>query len=153
MAFGERGTSRLTPFLVRGSRAVCLLKSINCHSRPRISPRLIPVSIANSITGSTLVFLVCEDALIRACSSSVVSRLSLAGLELGFLTMSAGFLSSVSPHSLIARFMQCLISTKSYWQAHQITEKTIRYKNPMGKGCWQPFHVQVIHSQQCWPGC
>ena len=31
-AFGERGTSWLLPFLVSGSRAVCLLKSINCHN-------------------------------------------------------------------------------------------------------------------------
>ena len=33
IAFGESGTSRLVPFLVSGSRAVCLFKSINCHSR------------------------------------------------------------------------------------------------------------------------
>ena len=117
MAFEESGTSLEDPFLVNVSFAMRWWMQISSQRRFNISPRLMPVSIANKITDQTFWFLVEWIASSKFSYSSGRRRLSLVLGDGGSFISVAGFLSNMSPHSHMAILRQWRIIIRSYWLA------------------------------------
>ena len=112
-AFVDKGTSLELPFLVSGRKAIRLSRSTCSQRSPSISPRLIPVSMAKTMTGQMCGFLVCLAASSSRSNSPFSNRRLRAGEEEGIFTLLTGLDDSIKPHSFIAILRQCLIRMRS----------------------------------------